>query len=165
MSPAEDGGDHPTEPPPADPEVREALDQHEDELAAPEAEDAADRDEDEHVRPQQASPPPADRRFWNLKLRWVTNDRFQNGSPTVLVASPAVPRRAAEPERKGVRRGRDRSAVVRVRQSRSTVPGTRTNSSQSASAAPSRTADNVPTEATRQVAAILAAISAPKIVR
>ena len=56
MSPAEDGDDHPTEPPPADPEVREALDQHEDELAAPEAEDAADRDEDEREATEGESP-------------------------------------------------------------------------------------------------------------
>jgi hypothetical protein len=36
--------------------VREALDRHEDELAAPEAEDAADRDEDEREVTEGESP-------------------------------------------------------------------------------------------------------------
>lgn len=49
MSPAEDQDDHPPDPPPVDPEVREALDRHEDELGIPEAEDAADRVEDPEV--------------------------------------------------------------------------------------------------------------------
>lgn len=39
--------DHPQEPPPSNPEVRESLDRHEDELDAPDPEDAADRDDEE----------------------------------------------------------------------------------------------------------------------
>jgi hypothetical protein len=37
----------PEDPPPVDPEVRERLDRHEDEIDAPDEEDAADRDEDD----------------------------------------------------------------------------------------------------------------------
>jgi hypothetical protein len=41
-----DDAGHETEPPAADPEVREALDRMEDERAIPEADDAAEREHD-----------------------------------------------------------------------------------------------------------------------
>ncbi len=47
-----------SDPPAADPEVREALDRMEDEREIPEADDAADRDEDEPE--EQANPEDTD---------------------------------------------------------------------------------------------------------
>lgn len=46
MSPADEARDRSSDPPPVDPEVREALDDREEQSGAPTAEDAATRDED-----------------------------------------------------------------------------------------------------------------------
>jgi hypothetical protein len=45
-----------SDPPPADPAVREALDRMEDEHALPDAEDAADRDEDPEEQTEGEAP-------------------------------------------------------------------------------------------------------------
>jgi hypothetical protein len=58
MSPADEGEDAApeSEPPPADPEVREALDRMEDERELPDSDDAADRDEDEDEQTEGEAP-------------------------------------------------------------------------------------------------------------
>jgi hypothetical protein len=45
-----------SEPPPADPAVREELDRMEDERSIPDAEESAERDEDEHEQTEGEAP-------------------------------------------------------------------------------------------------------------